>query len=75
MSNPKCSPFEHPNFLGTWWKCCECNTLNGDLRNSCKACSHQRCVAPETKTVPTHKEGGKIVVATVKVPSKSEKMN
>lgn len=54
----KCNPFSHPNFAGNYWSCCGCNTMNGDHRDTCKACSHPRCDAPVVKKIVIREANG-----------------
>lgn len=78
MSDKKCKPFEHSSFVGSWWICCECKTLNGDIRDNCKFCNHERCgEQPEIKTIPIKQEDGTIMIATLqaKVEEDPKKVN
>lgn len=56
-----CEPFDHPNMTPSWG-CCECKTLNGNQRASCKFCNHRRCDSPETLSVPFKEENGVRIV-------------
>lgn len=68
--NKKCKTITGNQYLMDGWGCCQCSTYNGDARNECKYCSHERCDNPTTKTVPIKEEGG-IKVVKIKVPEKN----
>jgi hypothetical protein len=44
----KCVDISHPN-LQPGWGCCGCNTYNGNQRDRCKYCNHERCNLPKAK--------------------------
>jgi hypothetical protein len=44
-----CQAISHPN-IAPGWGCCNCRTYNGERRDICKSCKHQRCDYVDTKS-------------------------
>ena len=67
-----CNAINHPNIAPSW-ACCQCKTMNGDVRDKCKYCAHSRCgTLPAIKIIPYYKDD-KVVLQSVKVPSNNKK--
>lgn len=75
-----CQRISHPH-LSPGWICCgngndNCRTYNGDARNNCKQCNHERCgEQPKVKYIPIQKEDGTVSIQAVQVPDDPKKGN
>lgn len=58
-----CNPLNIP-CMAPGWSCgvCKPSTYNGNNRDSCKECGHDRCDTPAVKRVPFRTEEGYVVV-------------
>ena len=66
-----CEVIDVPGVL-IGWGCHCCNTYNGDQRNACKHCGHERCDKPAVKHIPVQEKDG---IRIMKIPTqpKSDK--
>lgn len=75
-----CKPFSHPNIM-PGWSCCKCaasgsGVFNGNNRDACKVCSHERCDNPTVKQIPIRDEGGVFIVPVkTSIPNDKKDIN
>ena len=67
MAASKCSPLDIDGFVPSWscHACFEkegCATMNGNQRNECKYCGHERCDLPKVKRVAFETDEGMVIV-------------